>query len=188
MAAKRSQRASKSVGSAQPIMQMRQQHEAAEQQRKKEWGWTTALLAESKEIIRNVPGVKKLETEASATGVAAAAFQRQPTAADLELPSTCEFGLYVVEPSGPRSTQLKLKTDRAGEGDDDDDDSDENEYEYEQFLGELLASVPESAGVQEKEDKVEAENHLGAAVQELRAYEQAVTKAMERNAARAAAA
>ncbi len=94
----------------------------------------------------------------------------------------------MVEPSGPRSTQLKLKTDRAGEGDDDDDDSDENEYEYEQFLGELLASVPESAGVQEKEDKVEAENHLGAAVQELRAYEQAVAKAMERNAARAAAA
>ena len=37
-------------------------------------------------------------------------------------------------------------------------------------------------------DKLEAESFFGAAVEELRTYEQAVASAMERNAARAATA
>ena len=160
-------------------MQMRQQHEKAEVQRKKEWGWATALLAEAKEIVRNVPGVKQLEEEGSATK--AAVFKPQPTAAELELPSIAEFGLRMVEPPGPRSTQMKLKTDDDG---DRDSDSDENEYEYEQFLGELLASVPESAGAHDPSSSEEAAQHYGAAIEELTMYEQAVAKAMERSAAR----
>jgi len=182
--AKRSSRAVKSVATAQPITQMRQQHAAAEAQRKIESGWATALLAEAKEIVRNVPGVKQLEEESSAT--TAAAFEPQPTAAELELPSIAELGLHVVEPPGPRSTQMKFKADGAGDDDDgdSDSDSDENEYEYEQFLGELLASVPESAGAHDPSSSEEAAKYYSAAIEELTMYEQAVAKAMERSAAR----
>ena len=59
---------------------------------------------------------------------------------------------------------------------------------YEQLLGELLATVPESAGALDTVSKQEAERVYGTAAQELTMYEQALAKASERNAARAAAA
>jgi hypothetical protein len=81
---------------------------------------------------------------------------------------------------------MKFKADGAGDDDDgdSDSDSDENEYEYEQFLGELLASVPESAGAHDPSSSEEAAKYYSAAIEELTMYEQAVAKAMERSAAR----
>ena len=86
------------------------------------------MTAEAKEINRNLSAAAMLEQQADivgTAGTAAPAFEPHSTAAELGLPNTYEFGLYVVEPpSGPRRTQLRLQMDRA---DDDDVEGDSDD-------------------------------------------------------------
>lgn len=182
--AQRLKLATKSVATALPLIQMRRRQEAAEQQRKNEIDRAVALLTDVKEKTRT-PSASQLQHKA-----AVAFAPPPPTAAELGLPSAAEFGLQIVEPpSRPRSSRLRLKTKGTGEdGEDSSEDDDKYEYEYDQLLGELLASVPESAGALDAPAKQEASRLYDTATGEMQAYEQAVAKALERSAARAAAA
>jgi uncharacterized membrane protein YgcG len=139
--------------------------------------------------------------EAAGDGGASSTVQQQqqpppPTAAEMGLPYSADFGLCVVEaPSKPRATLAQEQEQLRGEGADGSSSSSSPAGElivshavgYQQLLGELLASVPESAGAMDERARQEAARLYGNAAAEMTLYEQAVASASERNAARAVA-
>ena len=144
--------------------------------------------------------------EAAGGGGASSTVQQQqqpppPTAAEMGLPYSADFGLCVVEaPSKPRATLAQEQEQLRGEGADGPSSSSSScsssspagerlshAVGYQQLLGELLASVPESAGAMDERARQEAARLYGNAAAEMTLYEQAVASASERNAARAVA-
>jgi hypothetical protein len=145
--------------------------------------------------------------EAAGDGGASSTVQQQqqpppPTAAEMGLPYSADFGLCVVEaPSKPRATLAQEQEQLRGEEGADGPSSSSSSCSssspagerlshavgYQQLLGELLASVPESAGAMDERARQEAARLYGNAAAEMTLYEQAVASASERNAARAVA-